>query len=186
MIRTQRGVSILELIVVLSASTVVLTLSSVLLQRVMRIHIQSRADLGAERTALRLSEQFRRDVHQARAAVTDRTELGDNVVLRLTFADSQPVEYSYDSGILERVKSKGGNRIAREEFALPAGSDVRVESRDSPQRHVLTITAPRNSEGDNQQLPARKLTIPLSVQVEAVLGSDWRFAGAPQSPEAPQ
>jgi hypothetical protein len=182
----RRGISILELMVVLSASTVVLSLSSVLLQRVMRIHIQSRADLGAERTALRLSEQFRRDVHQARAAITDRAELGDNIVLRLTFADDQPVEYSYNSGILERVKSKGGNRLAREEFVFPANSDLTIESPGAPQRLILTVTTPRSADGDKQHLPARKLTIPLSVQVEAVVGSDWRFAGTLSPAEAQQ
>jgi hypothetical protein len=181
---TRRGISILELIVVLSASTVVLSLSSVLLQRVMRIHIQSRADLAVERTVLRLSEQFRRDVHQARAAVTNRAELGENTVLRLTFADDEPVEYSYDSGILERVQSKGGNRLAREEFAFPANSDLTIESPGTPQRLILTITTSRSTDGDEQRVPARKLTIPLGVQIEAVVGSDWQFAGAAPPTEA--
>jgi hypothetical protein len=186
MISTRRGISILELMVVLSASTVVLTLSSVLLQRVMRIHIQSRADSGVERTTLRLSDRFRDDVHQARSAETDRAILGEHVVLRLANGADRHVEYSYDDGILLRSMPKSDGQISREEFVFPAGSVVKIESQDAPQRLVMTITAPRDSDSEKQQLPAARLTIPLSMQVEAVIGSDWRFAGAPPSTEVQQ
>lgn len=185
MMRSRRAVSIIELMVILSATTVVLSLTSVLLQRGMRLHTQSRADLNSERNAARLADQFRRDVHRATAAVANKTALKDNAILQLTFSNGEQTEYSYQSGTVLRTMTKENGRVAREEYVFPKSTALAVEEQDTPSGMVLTLTAERPSSGANkEQLPTRPLAMPMSLQVGAMLGRDGRFESAPQAAEA--
>ena len=52
----RRGVSLTELLVVMTACTVVMTLTSQLICRVMRIQVESRAHVDVERNAMRLAD----------------------------------------------------------------------------------------------------------------------------------
>jgi type II secretory pathway pseudopilin PulG len=187
MIRSRRGISLIELLVVMSACGVVLTLTSQLLCRVMRIQIESRTQVDVERNSLRLSEQLRHDVHQARVAVTSRPELGNEVFLRLQFADGQQTEYSRHGGTVLRQASGNGSQASREEFVFPATCNLSIQQNGAPPRLTLTITTGPNEarSGDDEPLN-RALAIPVSLRVEATRGRDLRFATAPARQEAPE
>lgn len=60
----RRGVSLIELLVVMSAATVILTLSTGLIHRIMHAQSKARGLAEIERTTLRLGNRFRRDVHR--------------------------------------------------------------------------------------------------------------------------
>jgi hypothetical protein len=187
MSRSRRAASLIELLVVMSACTVVLTLTGELLCRVMRIQIDSRAHVDVERNSLRLAEQFRRDVHHAQAAVTGQDELGDDVLLQLRFPGGRQAEYSRHSGTVLRRVSGNGSQVSREEFVFPATCDLVIQEAGAPPRLTLTITVGPNEAraGDNKPL-ARALAIPVSLQVESTLGRDLRFAIAPDQQEVPE
>ena len=68
---TRRGVSLVEVITLMTSCTAILTMSAVLIHRTMRAQEQMRYFFAVERAAQRLAEQFREDVHGAREAVTD-------------------------------------------------------------------------------------------------------------------
>jgi hypothetical protein len=177
MSRSRRGVSLTELLVVMSASTVVLTLSSALVCRVMRVQVESRSHADAERDSLRLSEQFRRDAHLAEAAVTNRAELGGDGFVRLQLADGQQVDYSLKNGVVRRSLSAGGKRVARDEFKFPAGCEVSVRQDGTPSKLTLALTSKsfeirHSSEKHAFEVPS----YPVSLQVESILGRDLRFA----------
>jgi hypothetical protein len=179
MIRPRRAVSLIELLLVMSACTSVLTLSSVLLVRAMRIQTQSRVHADAERTALRLANQFRRDVHRAQTAVLNRNELERDVVLRLQLADGQRVDYALVGSTLLRLAAGSDNRAAREEFFFPPGCEFSVRELEAPPRLAITIAAKPNfgiaSDGTHARMPG---VVPVSLCVEASLGRDARFAAA--------
>jgi hypothetical protein len=187
MICSRRAASLIELLVVMSASTVVLTLTSQLLCRVMRIQIESRAHVDVERNSLRLAEQFRRDVHAAQAAATSRDELGNDVFLQLRFPDGRQAEYSRHGRTVLRRVSGSSSQVAREEFVFPATCDVAIQEDGKPPWLTLTITMGPNQarSGDDKPL-TRALAIPVSLQVEATLGRDLRFAAAPARQEVPE
>ena len=79
--KSRRGVSLTELLMLMSSCTMILSLCAVLLHRVMRVEIESRSIVAAERTSERLSHQFRQDVHQATGGEADGSKLKKNVFL---------------------------------------------------------------------------------------------------------
>ena len=185
--KTRRGASLVELLMIMSACTVVLTLTGVLLQRVMRIQMQSRAHVNVERSALRLSEQFRSDVHQARAAVTGNPEQDGVVFLRLESADNRVIAYSRDKGAVKRLESSSNQPTRREEFEFPAASVLQIEQQTAPQRLALTIILKPVDPAPTDNKPlASTSVIPVSLCAEAVVGSDLRFDSTPAASRAQQ
>jgi hypothetical protein len=185
--RTRRAVSVLELVVIMSASTVVLTLTGVLLHRAMRIQMQSRAQMDAERTSLRLANQFRRDAHAARAAVALQGDENGGAFLRLEFANGRTVEYSRLAGTVRRLESGGSKPAWREEFLFPAINELRIDQASAPRRLTMTVVAKPVEQPSKEGKPlAATWAIPLSIHAEAILGRDLRFdparAGEKESP----
>jgi prepilin-type N-terminal cleavage/methylation domain-containing protein len=184
--RSRRAVSLIELLVVMSVSTVLITLTSGLVCRVMRIQVQSRAHVDVERNTLRLSNQFRRDVHQAQSAVTNRADLRVDVFLMLRFADGEKVEYSSQKGIVLRLKSGAGAAPGREEYVFPPTCELTIAESGAPPRLVLTITG-RLTEQPGEGRESSQLTspaIPVTLQVESQVGHDLRFGVAAAQQEA--
>jgi hypothetical protein len=172
----RRGISLTELLVVMSACGVVISLSSSLVCRVMRIEIESRSLAAVERNALRLSEQFRHDVQQAQTAETPDNSAGEAVFLRLRFADGRQAEYSRQDDIILRKVSGNGLPTAREEFEFPATSRLEMQIVGSPQRIVLTISTPPVVATPSDDQPFQALNQrPVSLHAEATLGRDLRF-----------
>jgi hypothetical protein len=175
----------IELLIVMSACSVVLTLSSVVIVRAMRVQMQARAYCDAERNALRLSDQFRRDVHGAKSAVSRRADPEGDSFLRLQLADGRQVDYSRVGGTVLRLTTGNGNRVAREEFAFPADCELGVRESQSPRRLVLTISADPDFDLTSGGTPLRVAPAgPLSLHVEAAVGRDLRLAAAAQHDEA--
>ena len=174
---SRRAVSMIELLVVMSACTVVLTLSSVLVVRAMRTQTQSRANCDAERNALRLSSQFRSDVHAAQSAVASSNAQRGDSFLRMQLTEDQQVEYSIVDGTVLRLMSHDGKRTAREEFAFPAGSELTIRELESPRRIALTIVNQPTFDKASEVSPRPiALGAPLSLHLEAHLGHDLRLA----------
>ncbi len=141
-VKSRRGVSLTEMLVLMSSCTMILTLCTVLLHRVMRVEIDSRAFVDAERTSERLGHQFRQDVHQATAAEMDASRLKNDVFLQLQFADDQTVEYRGVKGNVLRTVTHGGTVAGREEFAFEPSCKLAVHGDESPKRIALSIMSP--------------------------------------------
>ena len=185
--KTRRGASLIELLLIMSACTVVLTLTGVLLHRVMRIQMQSRAHVNVERSALRLSEQFRSDVHQARAAITGNPDQDGNVFLRLESADDHVIAYSRDKGAVKRLETSSNRPTRREEFEFPAASVLRIEQQSVPQRLALTIILkPVDPPPAESKTLGSTNLIPASLCAEAVVGRNLRFDATPADSGAQQ
>ena len=74
------------------AASIILTMSAGLVHRAMHAQSATRAFFDGERSALRLSEQFRADVHQAATATVEAPARNDGVFLRLRLAGDQAIE----------------------------------------------------------------------------------------------
>lgn len=164
------GVSLVELLVVMSAATVILTLSTGLIHRLMHAQSKARALADVERTTLRLGNDFRRDVHQALRAMTDKSGLASGGFIRLENVDGSQIEYHAENTTIRRVQLLSGGVVAREEYSF-AGEcelDAHVES----ERLVtLTITSRGRDDADadanvQQSIDGAK----VDLQVVAALG----------------
>jgi hypothetical protein len=182
---TRRGASLIELLVIMSACTVVLTLTGVLITRVMRVQIQSRGFVAAERAAQRLSDQFRNDVHCARNAVADTAGRNKHVFLRLDLADGQKIEYARTGDNIARVEYASGQPEWREEFICPAASELSVEQHPEPPRMVFNIFMKLSNVAPTPDKPFIGTgPAPVTVHAEAVIGRDIKFSAAKPTEEA--
>ena len=166
---TRHGASLVELIVVMSAATVVLTMSASLIHRIMHAQSRARAFADVERTSLRLANAFRRDVHDATVAKLAETDLGERVFLRLALPDNQTIEYGRREANIVRVLLEGSRTVAREEFAFPAGIELAVR-RDEARLIVLTIQSrPGEMPAEDGGSEASAFAVPVNLQVQAAL-----------------
>lgn len=122
----RRGVTLVELLLTITATTMVVGVAGGLLHRALRLEAASRGALQAERTALVLARQFRADIRAARTVACTADGLPADVVLRVQPAGEGAIVYRAVRGGLVREQTLPANRIAREAFSFPAA--VRFES----------------------------------------------------------
>jgi hypothetical protein len=177
-VNMRRAVSLVEMLVIMSGCTVILTTGATLIHRAMRADLESRAFYDIERSALRLERQFRQDVHEAIAAEATNQPGEDGVFLRLTFPGHQAVEYRQAGDSIMRTLSAGDRVRSRNEFVFNRAGELDIREEVAPRRLILTIASAPNEppSGGHREL-ARYLETPVSVRVEACLGRDLRPAG---------
>lgn len=184
--RSRRGVSLAELLVVMIACMTLITLSSQLICRVMRAHIDSRGNADVERNALRLSRQFRSDAHRAFEVEVDADGKGGLVALEL--ASGEVAEYRYHDHDIVRTLSREGQLVRVEEYAFPESIKCNVEQLRDPTRLQLTALAmpsPIRILGitDSKQPALIQPSNPVHLHVEVVVGRDLRLASAAELKE---
>jgi hypothetical protein len=165
----RRAASLIELLLAMSACTVILTMSVALIHRIMHVQSKTRAIDDGERAALRLSEHFRRDVHAAASAEADSANLAGGAVLRLKLSGRRSIEYRHAEGTVVRVLLDGEDTGGREQFSFPGDIELTVRD-ESPGLVTLSITSPRP---DSQVKPGeeRQSTAvgPISLEATARL-----------------
>jgi len=175
--KRRRAVSLVELLLAMSACAAILTMSTTLIHRVLHAQSKARLFFDSERAALRLAEHFRRDVHAATAAAD--ANLGEDVFLRLQFAADEVVEYRRSETTVVRIDRNGNETRAREEFAFPANIEVTLR-KESADLLALTITAqpvgPSNEEGRPR---SSAYSVPVSLHALARLNRTPGVTGSP-------
>jgi len=167
--KSRRGASLVELLVVMSAATVVLTMSASLIHRIMHAQSKARALSDVERTSLRLANAFRQDVHQATSAVLGESNLDEQTFLRLALPESHTIEYGRQNANVVRILLEGGRTVAREEFAFPAGIELAIR-KDGPRLIVLTMhSRPGEMPAADGRIEASAFAVPVNLQVQAAL-----------------
>jgi hypothetical protein len=176
--KSRRGVSLVELLLTMSACTVILTMSAALIHRVMHTQSKMRAFHDTQRSALRLANAFRHDVGRASGAETNATELANDVFLRLQIGEDEIVEYRHTEGNVTREYKQGANPTSHEAFVFPAEIELAVRQ-EPPNRICLTIAPDFEVEatGDGPP-PSIAHTTPAHLQVEATLNRNPRIAAA--------
>jgi type II secretory pathway pseudopilin PulG len=172
----RRGFSLVELLVVLSSVTVLLSLTAVLLTRAMRSQSETRHYFESQRHALALSEQFRRDVHRAQSVELDAAALKKNELVRLTLDENGTVAYLREERGLTRVLTRSDGAVSREEYDLGGVVESKVQRENATERLALSVTASGDITPKPDEPPARIRDKPAILQVEAVLGDDQRYA----------
>lgn len=180
----RRGISLVELLLTLSACTFILTMSAGLIHRAMHAQTKARLFFDVERSACRLGDSFRRDVHAAHSAAVGDEAGGGAVLLRLQLTGDQSVEYRQTAGRVERLWHVDGNVRAREMFVFPR--DARLQAKqESPRLLILSIAAPDDAADTDEpaERPLRPYLVPAILQVEAVLGRNASLVESVDIPE---
>lgn len=172
---SRRATSLVELLVVLTGCSVVLTLGGQILHRSMRSQVETRHFFDVERAALRLARQFRQDVHAARKATIEVKAAGDGPFLRLDLPGDQVVEYRRQAERIVRVLSRKDGSAGREDFTFSAAMKVGLQEESPPRRLVLTIITSADPRVDALYKAAPSVReAPVNLQAVALIG---RHAG---------
>ena len=158
----RRGVTLVELLLTITATTVIMGVAGSLLHRSLRLEAASRGAMQAERTALVLARRFREDVRTARGVACTADGLPEGVVLRMQPAEEGEIVYRAVAGGLVREEALPAGRVAREAFAFPAA--VRFQS--AREAGVVTLTG--TGGGEPGEGP------PIDIEAVAVLGAAGR------------
>jgi len=156
----RRGASLVELLAVIAATTVVLGVGSGLLHRTLSLQAASRGHLEHDRTALVLGRQVRADIHAARAV--DVTPAGPRVV-RIEPAGGGRIDWESSPRGLRRVATDGAGRGHREDYRFPAGTTWEADRDGALVRLRGTGTAgPRTGPAYDVEILAR---LPMAAEV---------------------
>lgn len=168
--KMHRGISLVELLVVMSACTLILTLTAGLMHRVMHAQSRTRSFVEHERVALRLAYVFRGDVHQARGVVTDVAMLAEGELVRLNVAE-QTITYVAQPEKVVRLVAASEKPLGREEFRI--GHESQAKIRREPGVVILSVEAIPD-EATRVQAASRKFAWvpPLSLEIAALPGRD--------------
>jgi type II secretory pathway component PulJ len=183
--RTRRGISLVEVLTVMSGFTVMLTMTAALLHRSMQSQAETRYFFDSERTAWRLCRQFRDDVHAAGSATIEDDASEEGVFLRLPLRGEEMVQYERSGGKIARILLRGEQRVSQEEYQLSPRMELQLREEGSPRRLVLTIVTKAGPPLVQLGKPAASLReLPVNLSVEAVLSRDWRFTASAATAEA--
>lgn len=162
--RGRRGMTLLEVLLTITATTLIMGVAGSLLHRALRLESASRGAIEAERTALVLARRFREDVRTARAVACTADELPQGVVVRLQPTGEGEILYRAVAGGLVREETLPAGRVAREAFSFPAA--VRFQS--AREAGVVTLTG--TGGGEPGEGP------PIDIEAVAALGASARSA----------
>ncbi|QDU89173.1 hypothetical protein Pla175_25600 [Pirellulimonas nuda] len=159
---TRRGMSLVELMVVMTACSVVLTLSATLLHRLMHVQSQSQQLQDRERNAVRLARQLRSDA--ASATTVEVVEGADGPSIALQSDRLENVEYRMADGVVHRSLALPNGGLASDTYRLGEAAVWRVsKSLATPRLEVIVDGGPK---ADSSGLAA-----PACLRVEARIGS---------------
>ncbi len=116
---TRRGVSLIEMVVVISMLTVVIGLVGMTFHLLMRSEKLVSQSFVTERTISRLAIQFRDDVHQSETGVLSNGSESDEPALTLATGSGIQIRYLINSDRLARLVVTHDQITARDDFRLP-------------------------------------------------------------------
>ena len=167
----RRAASLVELLLVMSACTFILTLSAGLIHRVMHAQSRTRSFCDRERNALRLAYVFRSDVHQASTISADSAMLDENELARLDI-EGNVVTYLADQGKIVRLLSQKGKSTSREDFLFTADAKP-VVRQDASGLVILTLLpAPEETKKSDGETRKRPFVSPFSLEIAALPARD--------------
>jgi len=170
----RRGITIIEMMVLITAVATALGLCAVTIQVLLRLKTDGQSRLTAQVGLERLARQLRGDAHAAADAQVDaeppparggRAAAG----LRLSLGPKHGVVYEARKSAVLRVESHDGSVTRRELYSLPAAREINFEIRpDAGRRFVTLVVKKHESSSDTGSARSLELVALLGKrQVEA-------------------
>lgn len=141
----RRGYTLLEMLFVISLSSVLIGGVAVLLAELWRAQDSIDDQNTALNSVVRMAQQFRTDVHQATAVEFSATAAETrSPPFTIALSMQQKVEYRSEVGRIVRVLHSGDEIKQRESYSLPADASVKwqVATNEGVNVASLSITRP--------------------------------------------
>ncbi len=158
--RSRRGFSLIELLIVLSVGTAMLMVAMSVLYMLKETQVTMRQRLTEGRMITRLADQFRDDVHAASRIerVSGEAPSPDKAVWQFAVGPDTVVRYEVGDGAVRRARLAGTDKI-QEDYRLPAGMIATISGAEGDS----ALAALRFAARDPNVVQRRP------VQIEAVL-----------------
>jgi prepilin-type N-terminal cleavage/methylation domain-containing protein len=168
---SRRGFTIVELMLVVSAVSLVLGLCAGLLHVLLRLDRIGRSHLAETATVGRLARQFRNDVHAATGA--KRLDVGDGPAskLELNLPGGRIILYEGREHALIRTQHQRDENDRRETYALPSCQGPWFFVQDADQKAWVSLRLPRGAGPDSDPKRLRH-----DLQIDALAGRDHRLS----------
>ncbi len=161
-----RGVTLIEMMVVVSVLSVLIGLCAVTIQLLMKVGADAHSRREAASALGRLAEQFRADAHAAESA-----EIRPPSGLRLMANRGTVIEYAARDGRVTRTQTGAGPTPRHETFDLGPDGTLAFDRRDEEGRPFLALIVGKKSRAGRPDPPRPE-------EVVALIGKD-RSRGGP-------
>jgi hypothetical protein len=162
--RARRGITIIEVLIVVTSVTIMLGLCAVSIQLLMRLNGDGVSRYGAAVAIERLARQIRDDAHSSESGQLDvdpKAE-GKPAILSLTLMPAHSVAYQSQFSAVVRIETAAGKVVRRESYALPAGGAARFSLREEGPSKLVALVVTR-SPGKSQTDPPRPLEVVAQI-----------------------
>ena len=171
----RRGFTIIEMLVVISISTVLMGMGILLLHVLLKHQNTGREHLQSCRNINRLAEQFRRDVHATREISAGGKE--GIMEIQPTSAEGTTIRWQCFAGRIERTERQGDKIMGRESYLLWPATEAALQLQSQPDASVACIIiSPKQQAGELYRGHA--------MRIETLVGLDSRLAKVPAPAEA--
>lgn len=164
----RRGFTLIELIVVIMASTLMLGLCVGLIHILVKLDRAGHVQLNQHASLARLARAFRGDVRAAIAVDPAAPSAGPGQRLVLKRPDDRAVEYRIEANALIRTERDGDKVRNQDAFPIPRRDAARIDVRSLETQTVVGLSF----EARSDKKDAGSLR---GYRVESVLGQDHRF-----------
>jgi type II secretory pathway component PulJ len=171
---SRRGVSLVELMVTLSACSVLLSMCAMLMHRMFHSHRRGTVATAQEQTLWRLETAFRRDVLLARAVQAARDDLPAEVLVRLDMGNSETIDYRLAATQIERVVQRPATPSSREEFHFAQSVSAQVAQRSPAVVQLQLKSIPPAEDVNRAYLPPPVLLEVTAQQTGDAIPPGWR------------
>jgi type II secretory pathway component PulJ len=146
----RKGITIIEVMIVVTCVGVVLGLCAVTIQALLRLEKDGQKRYLSQASLERLARQLRIDAHAATGARVEAVRKGESAILNLSLGSKHSVMYEPRKSAVMRVESRDGNIQRRELYALPAARTIGFELIAEEGRQFVLLSAERSAKlGDN-------------------------------------
>ena len=150
----RNGITLVETIIAVSTSSMLLLLAIGVLHQAMRLSSKAKSRTEFHQSNMRLSAQFREDVHRA-----TNTQLGADGSLTLMFTESETITYRLESGVrpslVRELKQSHDANKRQDFFRLLDNAKCEFKIKDSPYRVTLDINTEIPGEDQLQRVELR-------------------------------
>ncbi len=166
----RRGYALIEVVLVVTITTVMLGLCAGMIHLLMKLDRSGRSTANEAADLARLARDFRADAHAS--APVDPSSRSDEK-LTLTLDQGRSVEYLVRPADMLRTLREGTKVRRYETYRTPARSRVRMEISGDGPGSFATLVIDRPADGQDDSLYR-------DYRIEAELGKDRRLARRPE------
>jgi prepilin-type N-terminal cleavage/methylation domain-containing protein len=179
-IAKRRGVSLVEMLVVIAVTTVITTLGATMIVALMRSEGDGARALARTTNLARLARDFRRDVRAGTDIQIRAEDAEQPAEMIVRVAADTAIIYRVQEDAVVRLERRDGENAGVETYALPEGHG-RFEQRDDGRLAALVYSRPATVRS-----PGGPSILHHEFRIEAAPGRDLRFA-TPENkrPESP-